>query len=119
VLDAAGIPAPPGLGGVSLLGADPRTRPLISETERRGGVRCLVEGPYKLIEYLEAGEVELFDRSTDPLEAHDLAGEDPERTARMQAALEDWAAGIERTSATRIELDAEERSRLEQLGYTE
>ena len=119
VLDAAGIPAPPGLAGVSLFGTDTRARPIVSETARKGGVRSLVDDPFKLIHRLESDQVELYDLSVDPLETRDLADEDPERAARMRAALAEWAASLETTAAPEVELDAEEQRRLEELGYTE
>jgi arylsulfatase A len=39
---------------------------------------------------------QLFDLSTDPLERHDLAASQPQRVARMQAALAAWFEDVER-----------------------
>jgi len=52
------------------------------------------EGRWKLIEWLEDDRVELFDLSTDPGEAHDLAAESPATAARMRAELHAWRTSV-------------------------
>jgi arylsulfatase A-like enzyme len=53
-----------------------------------GGV--IREGNYKLIEYFENGELELYDLSKDLSESTNLAEELPEKAADMKQKLENW-----------------------------
>lgn len=84
----------------------------------------LVRGRYKLIELRRPGRAprrQLFDRVADPEESRDLADERPllaGRLARLLRERLDLAAqdGVE---ATRVEMDADTRRRLEALGYIE
>lgn len=48
------------------------------------------EGPWKLLELYEYGEVELYHLERDPGELHDLSGEEVERTAELRAKLRRW-----------------------------
>ena len=52
------------------------------------------DGDWKLIEYFEDGEVELFNLAQDGGETRDLSSEDPERVAALQSRLEAWRKGI-------------------------
>ena len=45
-------------------------------------------GPWKLIEFFDSGDAELYDIAHDPGEARDLAALEPERTAALRAELE-------------------------------
>jgi arylsulfatase A-like enzyme len=56
-----------------------------------GAVR---DGDWKLIEFFETGDVELYDLSRDPGEQHDLAGEQPDRAQQMRQQLAAWQAEI-------------------------
>ena len=60
---------------------------------RRGpgdpGLRALTTGSWKLIESL-AGELQLYDRESDPMEKINLAEEHPARAASMSGLLHDW-----------------------------
>jgi arylsulfatase A-like enzyme len=77
------------------------------------------EGPYRLEHRAATGRGELYDRSSDPREQHDLAAEQPEVLARLtalaQAYLEKppapWRA------APDVELDDAELEGLRALGY--
>jgi arylsulfatase A-like enzyme len=51
---------------------------------------ALVTGAEKLIEHFEDGRVELFDLVLDPGERHDLAAEQPARTAELRERLTAW-----------------------------
>ena len=53
-----------------------------------GGV--IREGKYKLIEYFENGELELYDLSVDLGESNNLAAQLPEKAAELQKKLENW-----------------------------
>jgi arylsulfatase A-like enzyme/Tfp pilus assembly protein PilF len=125
VLDLLGVAAPKSVQGVSL-------RPLA-----RGGRLSLVarseswypryhygwsdlqsiqDGRFK---YIRAPRPELYDLSADPRETNDLAREDPQRLAALEAAL---SAEIARTSSTTAPkgpqvVDAETEERLAALGY--
>ncbi len=48
------------------------------------------EGDYKLIEFYDPPEVELYDLAEDPHEATDLAGQMPEEVARLREKLRAW-----------------------------
>jgi len=81
--------------------------------------RLLVEGPWRLI-LRDNGQVELYDVAVDPGEQRNLAYEEPEVVARMQAMLDEVAA-----RAVSVELGAEDgpsaevMEGLRALGYVE
>lgn len=52
------------------------------------------EGDWKLIEFFEDGHVELYNLADDLAEEHDLAEEQPERAAAMQAKLAAWRESV-------------------------
>jgi len=84
----------------------------------------LVRGRYKLIELRRPGHApsrQLFDRTTDPEELHDLAAERPLLLGVMARHLReqlDLAAGSA-VDAVEVELDEDTRRRLQALGYIE
>ncbi len=96
VLAVAGAPVPPGVQGEALLQvthpsmAEEDINPFLvsryGETYNRG-VRVIYDGPYKLIT-TSRGQQMLFDLTTDPGEANDLAGREPERVAALRQRLE-------------------------------
>jgi arylsulfatase A-like enzyme len=51
-------------------------------------------GHYKLIEYPEYEEVELFNLKDDPSEKKDVSKEQPEKTEFLTRTLHDWLKGI-------------------------
>ncbi len=123
VLALLGVPAPPGIDGVSLLplvrgdGGDANLE-AYAETLypwlRRGGPPgyALRRGPFKLI---EQGDTRLFDVATDPGETRDLSAERPDVAASLSVRL----AGLHRVHEDRSASvpGADERSRLDALGY--
>jgi len=48
------------------------------------------KGDWKLIEFFEGGEVELYDLSSDPAEAKNLAAANPDKTTELREALNEW-----------------------------
>ncbi len=73
---------------------------------------ALRAGRFKLV---RAPRPELYDVFEDPGETRNLALEQPERLARLDAQLDAWDAG--RVASTRANVPAEERARLRELGY--
>ena len=55
-------------------------------------IRC---GDYKLIDFFEDGEVELYNLRNDIGEDQNLSGDEPEVTARLKKMLADWRASVE------------------------
>ncbi|NNJ25263.1 sulfatase [Alienimonas chondri] len=51
-------------------------------------------GNWKLIEFYDAGTVELYDLAADPGERRDLAASRPEKTAELRSELADWRASV-------------------------
>jgi len=77
------------------------------------------EGPYRLVRYAPSGRVELYDRSKDRREQHDVATEEPEVRERLATLAKGY---LERSPAPwrsepEVELDAGELERLRALGY--
>ena len=94
-----------------------RAKELLSAT-RRGVVR----GSHKLIQDTrEPDRIELYDTERDPGEREDLADARPELVSELLGLLEAHHARLATSSFSGevLDLDAEERARLEQLGYLE
>lgn len=138
LIEVAGGEAGPGIDGDSLLplldagsaataggSEDLSDRLLLStmDTFRRPAA-SLVRGRYKLIELRRPGHApsrQLFDRTADPEELHDLAAERPLLLGVMARHLReqlDLAAGSA-VDAVEVELDEDTRCRLQALGYIE
>jgi len=111
----------------------PKTKPLRAVSKRYGGLqrerwlqplRSIEVAGYKLI-VREGGGSELYDLAEDADELHDIAGRDPARVAALRARLEAWdakraqAGGIVPGSDRAPSPDAQQRKRLEALGYLE
>jgi arylsulfatase A len=106
LLEAAGIEPAKAVGpldGVSLTGllrGDPLPpRPLFwhfPHYTNQGGrpAGAIREGDWKLVEQFEDGSLELYDLAADVGENRNLATAEPERAARMLAALRDWRARV-------------------------
>lgn len=48
------------------------------------------QSDWKLIEFFESGERELYDLGNDPAEQHNLASAHPDRVAALSASLKQW-----------------------------
>lgn len=124
VLDLLGLPPEPGAAGISLFGRDRRAaappRPVFTETSRfERSLYGVVDGRHKLVLDLVRDRAQLYDLLDDPGERRDLASREPERARELRARLEAWIAQ-QRALAQRssdLELSAEERERLRELGY--
>jgi len=104
LLELAGLPlAPPGASdGVSLVSALKgdvlnRSTPLFwhyPHYGNQGGAPCGAarEGDWKLIEWFEDGNLELFNLRDDPSERNNRATENPDKTKELQAKLVAWRA---------------------------
>ncbi len=81
--------------------------------------RGLRTDQFKLIEYLDGDHpTELFDLTDDVGERHNLADQSSRRLARLRRLLDQrWTEMVPAPDAEDIELDDEERKRLEALGY--
>lgn len=99
LMELVGAPAPTGLDGISfakrLMGEDMPERRICwhfphytNQGSRPGG--AIRDGNWLLVEFYDEEKVELYDLSVDIGEKHDLAGEQPERTAAMRTALDAW-----------------------------
>ncbi len=121
VLDALGLPKPPGLPGRTLLpgpsGEDTGTRSsyfeALSTMYNRGWAPLtgILENRDK---YIDLPSPELYDLQADPPEATNLAGRQPERQRALENRLR--AFGPVTSTARRTE-DADSRARLQALGY--
>jgi arylsulfatase A-like enzyme len=62
-----------------------------------GGVPCgaMRQGKWKLLEFFETGNVELYDLEQDRGEQHNLAQEQPERAAAMRQRLAAWRREVD------------------------
>lgn len=105
LLDMAGLAAAPRqpLDGVSLAGVliDPTTTlrrealywhlPHYHHDTPAGAIR---RGDWKLIEHFETGTCELYDLSRDRAEQHDLADQEPKKSAELRAAFHRWRSEV-------------------------
>jgi arylsulfatase A-like enzyme len=89
IADLAGFPAAPDWQGRSLFAAAraPRAYFYVAEDHFTLGVR---EENWKYIFNLREGSQELYDLSRDPDEQHNLAAQQPERSARLRQRLAAW-----------------------------
>ena len=65
--------------------------PHYHRTKPYGAIR---RGDWKLIEFFEEGNVELFDLKSDPRETKDLSKEQPEKAAELLKDLADWRKSV-------------------------
>jgi arylsulfatase A-like enzyme len=124
ILDVAGIPRPGGLRGRSLVGGDAGTRAgrlVFAETSRGERLRSVRSATYKLVHQDGTGREQLFDLLSDPGEQVDVLVRRPGITAYLRRVLDRWHRGAESRAFTtkKARIDAEQRQRLEALGYVE
>ena len=117
-----GLPTPKGVQGVSLLDAatgEHRAPEMVfSETERFRPWRSIVLGNEKLILDASTGEASLYDIERDPGEQNDLSALQPERVDALRRRIESWSREQQPPVSPRdVEVDPDERRRLEELGY--
>jgi arylsulfatase A-like enzyme len=72
-------------------------------------------GRYKLIEFFEFGQLELYDLEKDGLESHNIALEKPEMTAKLYARMQAWRE--ETNAPVPTELNPEYDPQYAQQGY--
>ncbi len=142
-LDVAGLPAPAGISGRSLLAAEPAgaPRPVFSharpERERvpelpaelaerlveKGLIDAVRVPPHKLVAWptSDGGRaLQLFDLESDPGETRDVAAEQPRRVQALGALLEQWRASTRVAQAAAAPaLSPEDEEALRALGYIE
>jgi arylsulfatase A-like enzyme len=139
ILDAIGLPVPPGLDGVSLMPAIDQGRDLelhaYAESGREflgidpelklpgiaGKERMLRDRRWKIV-YRHDGTrptYRLYDLEADPGETRDVAAEHPEVAADLRARLEALMATDENPTKGDTAVGAEETEKLRQLGYVE
>jgi arylsulfatase A-like enzyme/Flp pilus assembly protein TadD len=127
ILDLLGLDPPASVQGRSLVPTwqtrdAPPPHPLQyaenlspSLTHGWGELRVLFDGDLK---YIHGPRPELYDLANDPGELHDLSADRPEDVGRLQRELSDLLKQISVDGAsTAIDLNAEDRARLEALGY--
>jgi choline-sulfatase len=96
----AGLPLDPSLRGQSLLpwlrGEDPPHNPVFSEkpTPAHRAMKSMVDWPHKLIWHKALNLYSLYDLQTDPAEAHDVFGLDPNRDARLVERMVRWRSRV-------------------------
>lgn len=66
--------------------------PHYHRTKPYGAIR---HGDWKLIEFFEDGDLELFDLKSDPSERKNLAKDQPQRAADLLAKLKDWRQSVD------------------------
>lgn len=132
LLDLCGLKHTSDINGVSLLpwikGHRKDHLTAVTETERRGGQRALLDGRYKLIQKKGEGRQELYDLLEDPQETKDLNASLPELRGRMEAAFGSWEWQTEKlhdqywsdqAGPERQEMNPEVVQRLKDFGYLE
>ncbi len=121
--EAAGIPTPAGIAGVSLFGPearhDPGSRPLVAELIRGAGLRAWIDGRWKYVADSENPQNDaLFDLESDPGELRDLAAEEPARGSRYREALVAFVRqGEGRPPLAETEMTPDQTEALRSLGY--
>jgi len=122
LLEAAGLPVPRGIAGISLLPvATERAalpdRPILADGTLHGRRKhAIVRWPWKAVSVPESGEKSLFNLVEDPGEQRDLAKQEPERLRAMLEEFEAISPPRTRTGPA-AEIDTGVREQLEALGY--
>jgi arylsulfatase A-like enzyme/tetratricopeptide (TPR) repeat protein len=124
LLELAALPPLPGAGGHSLApalrngGGSPRAAAWVETlaTQLDMGWSPLLGVRTSTHKYIRAPEPELYDLASDPAELENLAALRPELVAELDRVVEEQTLAARPVASTRT-LDAEERARLEALGY--
>ncbi|MCU0223543.1 MAG: sulfatase-like hydrolase/transferase [Acidobacteria bacterium] len=124
LLDAAGLPRPPGLERPGLLAGGAAEAPVLLELSRTETVEAAVRsGRHKLIRrYAPQPAIELYDLASDPQEQRDLAESEAALRARLSATLQsalDTAPARAADGQETVPADPELIERLRSLGYLE
>jgi arylsulfatase len=124
VLSTLGLPAPPEVDGLDLLGPSPdprRPRVLFHRTSAPEGTAYAVRaGRFKAISRPSHARQQLFDLEQDPGETENRVLERPEIFAGLGLLLtQHLAASGNAPTGEAVELDAEARETLEVLGYVD
>jgi len=127
ILDLAGIAAPAGLDGRSLLptltGDTHEVRAAtLSEVDgsvdhHGGGVRAIRTARYKLIQWSIDGSEVLFDLTADRAERTDLRAQHPDIAQAVRSRVSDRPRGPVVAAAPAVTPDSATRERLHALGY--
>jgi len=122
VLDLAGIDAPAGLEGQSLVAAGRQRPPSVYARLRIDGfdLDAVLDYPWKLVHDRKTGESAVYRLDADPLEAAPV--DDPAELARLQSLLETHVAAERERAADAPhapELPPEVQETLKALGYVE
>jgi arylsulfatase A-like enzyme len=121
IVERAGIPLPSEVQG----GTPPVVgHPIVSEayplpfSSSEGDWRVLFDGALKF-SWNSLGRHGLYDLTNDPGEAHNLAGQDPERIKQMERLLGAYLDSLPKPhdAGPPVELDEETIKALENLGY--
>jgi arylsulfatase A-like enzyme len=122
LLRAAGLVAPPEMAGIDLLAdpvADQPAHAYLHYEGREGA--SLTLGRWHVVEPLSRGfapGTQLFDRSRDPAQVHDVSGARPVLTGYLQSLVRrELLDTSTKAAAPRVEIDEETRRQLEALGY--
>ena len=98
-------------------------RPVFATVPRGRGnglpLHAVVQGDVKLVGL--PGEYELFDRSQDFLETHDLADERPSEVDSLTRLIDEYVSSPPpvHTSTVEVQMDADTMDQLRELGYIE
>jgi len=128
LLALAGVPAPPSLHGRDLLSAGRQPRPLVAEGASGRQVAILDDG-WRLVRTLQPmaigddyerqpGDVELYERTSDPGETRNRAADETARVQALSAALQARIA-VPRTPPPAGGVQRETSEALRALGYVE
>jgi len=126
LLELSGAELPAGVQGASLMpiinGA--ATPPYVAFGESQNGVgwRFVALAGFRAVATGKDGAVEFFNTAVDPLEMVDVAGDEPDKLAKLVGDLEAWSKMVTATSLdpelrTDAELDDETLKQLKSLGY--
>ncbi len=90
MLDLLGVPAPAGLQGQSLVGADFVPRPTPLGTWYPDALLGMVDGDWKYLRSPSSGAEQLFHLGRDPTERVDVAAQHPDVADALRARTLDW-----------------------------